>query len=98
MEKSALDVMRVCATSRCVRAGSRGRSVVKTDEGRMVHSWKESRVMGRIAGSGAVAMTVLKASRKEVDEQAQKSSASSLGRSQKRNSMIAAERSSSTCS
>jgi len=75
MECRALAVRRVCATSRWVRCLRRGRREVKIVEGRIVHSCKERRVIGRKAGSGDVLITALNASRKLVLEQAQKSKA-----------------------
>jgi hypothetical protein len=70
------------------------------DEGRMAHSCKLSRVIGNADGRtrGVELTTALKASRNEVDEQAQKSNAFSCGRSHKRARMTFSSRSSSICS
>ncbi len=100
MEKSAEVVMRVCATSRCVNFGNRGRSDSKILDGKIVHSWKLRRVSGSADGKGEgdASMTALKESRKDVEEQAQKSRALSFGRSQSRVRMTLRSRSSSMCS
>lgn len=96
IEWSAESVILVCATSRWVSFESFGNRFVKIVEGRMVHSCRLNLVMGRNAGSGD-SETVVKASRKDADEQAQKSTACSFGilNSAERTST---ERSSSTCS
>jgi hypothetical protein len=89
--------MRVCATSRRVTLDSLGRRASNTNDGRTAHSCRLNRVMGSINGRG-VLMTVLNASRKEVEEQAQKSNALSFGREQSRVRNTSADRSSSICS
>jgi len=92
--------MRVCAASRCVSFGRRGRRASKIVEGRMVHSWKLRRVSGSAEGrgEGEALMTALKESRKVVEEQAQKSRALRWGRSRRRWRTTALEISSSMCS
>ena len=67
------------------------------EEGRMVHSCRLRRVIGSAVGRGDV-MTVVNASRKEVEEQAQKSRAFSFGSEVKRVRRTEDERSSSMCS
>lgn len=53
------------------------------EAGRMVHSWRLRRVIGNAVGSKeGLERTLLKASRKLADEQAQKSKALRRGKSQ----------------
>lgn len=99
IEWRAADVMRVCATSRCVRCGSRGRRMSNVEEGRMVHSWRERRVIGNAAGSkSGVERTLVNASRKLAEEQAQRSKAFKRGRSQSKVFRTSELRSLSICS
>lgn len=98
MENKAESVIRVCATSKCVRFGRRGRRVVKIDEGRMVHSWRLSLVTGRAVGKLGEATAAVKESWNLVEEQAQRSSPFSFGRSHKSLLMTLISNSSSICS
>ena len=96
IESNASSVIRVCATSKCVRCGSNGRSLAKVDAGRIVHSCKLSLVIGSADGSGP-SKAAPKESRNVGEEQAQKSRALIFG-SAKRALNTSAERSSSMCS
>lgn len=100
MEKRSEEVILVWATSRWVRCRRRGRREEKTVDGRIVHSWKLRRVIGRKSGrgEGEASITALNASLKFVLEQAQKSRAFSCGRLQRRYLMTLEEMSSSMCS
>lgn len=99
MDCRAEEVIRVCATSRCVRCGNLGRRVENVEEGRMVHSCKLNRVIGKAEGRfDVIERAVAKASRKVAEEQAQKSNACNRGRSQRSVFMTSELRSSSICS
>lgn len=81
MVASALSVIRVCATSRCVRCGSRGSSVSKTELGRVKHSCSPSRRMPRFIGeSTRLVMADVNDSANGLEDEAQKSTARSFGR------------------
>ena len=97
MKCSASSVMRVCATSRWVSLDSLGRRASNTDDGRVAHSCKLNRIIGSADGIGLL-MMVLNASPKEVEEQAQKSSALRFGREQSRVRNTSADRTSLICS
>lgn len=94
----AEEVMRVCATSKCVRCFRRGRRISNVEDGRMVHSCRLSLVIGRVAGRLGEDKERVKASRKLADEQAQKSSAFNRGKSQNKAVRTSELRSLSTCS
>lgn len=84
MDWRAEDVIRVCATSKCVRCGRRGSRVSNVEDGRIVHSCRERRVIGNTAGRDGEDKVTANASLKEAEEQAQKSNACRRGREQKR--------------
>jgi hypothetical protein len=98
IEKSAASVILVCATSRCVNFVNFGSKVSNTELGRMVHSWKLILAIGNADGRLTFSITSLKESLNAGLEQAQKSSAFNLGRSQRRVLMTFESTSSSICS
>ena len=84
-DSSALSVMRVWETSRWVSWGRRGSSVSKAELGRVKHSCRLRRLMSsiRVGDSRRLPRNEEKASTNGWDEEAQKSTARSLGRSKK---------------
>jgi len=98
IEKSAASVILVCATSRCVNFVNFGSKVSNTELGRIVHSWKLILAMGSADGRLTFSITPLNESLNAGLEQAQKSNAFSLGRSQRRVLRTFESTSSSMCS
>jgi len=92
--------MRVCATSRWVSRGRRGRRVVKVWQGKMVHSWNPSLWTDNSAGNFVAeeSRSSTQASLNLVLEQAQKSTAFNFGSSPNRDSRTFTSISSSICS
>lgn len=84
MDWRAEEVILVCATSKCVRCGRRGSKMSNVEEGRIVHSCRESRVIGNTDGRDGEAKATAKESLNEAEELAQKSKAFRKGREQKR--------------
>ena len=96
MERRALSLIKVCATSRWVRFVRRGRRASKTGSWRVPHSCRDRRLR-LVSGEERLVVALVNASAKGRDEQAQKSSACISGRLKSLEMMLTSS-SSSMCS